>query len=372
MDIMKKTSWIILAVVIIILIISARSQNNGSQDASKGPIKIGALLSLTGGASAWGENAKKGIELATEELNAAGGINDRQVEMIYEDTASDPKQTVSVFQKSVNVDRVTAIIGPLNQTETASVISLIEQTKTPSVAPGFLPIQDRKDVSNPLLVWADAESEAARLADYVYGQGVRKIGIIGTVDAWEQTITKAFDARFKELGGTVTALEIVQPDVADMKLSVTKVLASKPDAIYLGTYYQFVNSTKEISNLGFKGKLFGIEVDDYLAGETAKWTSGLQFIAPDYYSADFIKEFTDKYGMTPGMPAGQSYDAANILFSILKENQSKEDILMAMKDFKQYEGASGKLMITPDGRTHLPVAIFQLDGGKVSKVESLK
>lgn len=366
----KKIGGILIIVIVIIGVFLALDFDREPQ--KDGPVKIASLLSLTGGASAWGENAKKGIELAVEEINGQGGINGVQVEMIYEDTASEPKRTVSVFQHAFDIEEVTAIIGPLNQTETAAVIPLIEQASIPVIAPGFLPLQDRKDLNNPVFVWTDAESEAGLLAEYVYNQGVRKVGVIGTLDSWEQTITNAFVDRFKALGGNVTALEIVQPSVSDMKLPVTKVLATKPEAVYFGTYYQFVHSTKEVHNLDFKGKLFGIEIDDYLAGETSQWTEGLQFIAPDYYSSDFINKFTEKYTMAPGMPAGQAYDAANILFSFLKKSTDKKDILQAMKNFKEYKGVSGEFTISSDGRSHLPLAIFQLNGGKVDKTQSLR
>ena len=344
--------------------------DHDSTPADSEPIKIGALLSLTGGASAWGENAQKGIALATEEINKNGGINGKQVEIIYEDTASDPKVAVSAFQKVTSFDRVDAIIGPLNQTETASVISLIDQTKIPTIAPGFLPLQNRTNINNPLLIWTDAETEAGRLAQYVYDQGIRSVGVIGTLDAWENTVTMGFVNNFRALGGSITDLEQVQPTADDMKLPVTKILATKPQAIYLGTYYQFVNSLKEISNQGYKGKLYGIEVDDYLAGETAQWSNGLQFISPDYYTTAFIDDFKAKYATEPGIPAGQSYDAAKILFSLIGETQN--DTLEAMKKFKQYDGVSGELRISAEGRTYLPTALFQINNGKISRVESLK
>ncbi len=367
---MKRAIWIAAGVLLLIAVIALVGHNSKSQTTSNQTIKIGALLSLTGGASAWGENAQKGIALAVEEANKNGGVNGRQVEIIYEDTASDPKISVSAFQKVTSLDHVDAIIGPLNQTETASVISLIDQSNIPTVAPGFLPLRDRKNINNPLFIWTDAETESGRLAQYVFDQGIRKVGVIGTLDAWEETVTNGFVEKFKALGGTITDLEKVQPTADDMRLPVTKVLATKPEAIYLGTYYEFVNSLKEISNQGYKGKLFGIEVDDYLAGETSKWSSGLQFIAPDYYSSNFIDIYKNKYSMPPGIPAGQSYDATKILFSLLKEKQS--DTLTAMKNFKQYSGVSGELRISPEGRTYLPTALFQIDAGKISRVKPLK
>lgn len=367
---MKKT--LLSLIVILIIIVGYSILNYKQKPQTNEPIKIAALLSLTGTGSAWGENAKKGIELATEEINNTGGINGRKIQIIYEDTAGDSKKAVSAYQLSTSINKVSAIIGPLTQNELTSIIPLINNDNIPVVAPDYIPLQNRKNLSNPILVWTDAESEAQQLAEYVYSQGSRKVGVIGTLDSWEQTVTNAFVDKFKALGGVVTDVEVVQPSASDMKLPVTKILATKPDAIYFGTYYQFVNSSKEVHNLGFKGKLYGIEVDDYLAGETSQWNDGLQFIAPDYYAGDFINKFTDKYGVVPGMPAGQSYDSANILFSFLKKSTDQKEILHAMKDFKEYEGVSGKITITSDGRSHLPLSIFKLNMGKISKVESLK
>jgi branched-chain amino acid transport system substrate-binding protein len=365
----KKIGIILVILAVIILVVVVNSSRIGNNK-STSTIKIGALLSLSGGASAWGENAKNGISLAVDEINNEGGINGKRVEVVYEDTASDPKTAVSAFQKVTSLDNVEAIIGPLNQTEVASVISIIDKTNIPTIVPGFLPLRDRKNINNPLFVWTDAETEAGRLAQYVYDQGVRKVAIIGTLDAWEETVTDSFAVKFTSLGGTVTDLEKVQPTANDMKLSVAKILANKPEAIYLGTYYQFVNSLKEISNQGYKGKLLSIEVDDYLAGETSTWSNDLQFIAPDYYSSNFVDIYKNKFGMAPGIPVGQSYDAMKILSLLLKEKRN--DTLIAMKDFKKYNGVSGELTITEDGRTNLPTALFQVNNGKISRIKELR
>lgn len=367
---MKKTLTIL---IILAAIIGGYFLLNKSQEPkSNEPVKVGALLSLTGGASAWGENAKKGIELAVEEINGSGGINGRSLEIVYSDTASDPKRAISAYQEVTTINKVEAIIGPLNQTETAPVIPLIHNSQIPTVAPGFIPLQNRVDLYNPIFVWTDADIEAGRLAQYVYDQGVRKVGVIGTLDAWENTVTTSFVNKFKEIGGEVSALEIVQPSSSDMKLPVTKIIAAKPDAIYLGTYYQFVNSVKEISNFGYKGKIYGIEVDDYLAGETAKWSNGLRFIAPDYYTSDFIAKFNNKYGVAPGLPAGQSYDATKILATFLKEGENQGEILELMKKFNNYDGVSGELTISADGRTHLSLAMFEIKDGKINRISGLK
>ena len=363
---MKKLIWIV-----IILVIVGAVWLSGGEKTEAEPIKIGALLSLSGDASAWGENAQRAIQLATEKVNEQGGIDGRKVEIIYEDTGGDPKRAVSGFQKLTSIDQVTAIIGPLNQTEDVAVMPLIKQIGIPTIVPGYVPLQNRADLSNPLLVWMDAEVEAGRLAEHVFNQGTRTVGVIGTLDSWESTVTKGFSEKFKSLGGTVTVEEIIQPQAAEARSSVTKILATKPQAVYLGTYYQFINSTKALSDLGYKGKVFSIEVDNYLAGETSGWTSGLQFIAPDYYQDVFVNMFETRFGQAPGLPAGQAYDATNVLFSFLDQGVNREKIVEAMKKFNGYEGVSGKLQIAPDGRTSLPTALFELQDGKVIRLNTL-
>jgi branched-chain amino acid transport system substrate-binding protein len=358
---MKKTTiWILLALALIVVTVSIDKSNSSKQVSDQKTIKVGALLALTGDAAAWGENSKKAIQLATDQINKKGGINGKQVEMIYEDTAGDSKKAVSAFQLVTSIGHVTAVLGPLNQNEGVSVMPLVTPSGTPTIIPGYVPLQNRSNLANPLLIWTDAELEAGQMAQYVFDQGIRTVGVVGTLDAWENTVTNAFAEKFKALGGTVTDEEIVQPTTSEMKLPITKIVASKPQAVYMGTYYQFVNSTKELKNLGYKGKLYGIEVDDYLASQTSGWAQGLQFIAPDFYVGDFVKTFTDTYGIKPGLPAGQSYDAANILFSFLTKSEKQSDILDMMKGFTAYKGVSGQLEVLPDGRTQLPTAIFEM------------
>lgn len=364
-----------LAVISLILLMGMVYFLNGKEKQTEsGPIKISALLSLTGDASAWGENSKKGIQIAVDEINAQGGIHGRRIEVNYQDTAADAKKAVSAYQAAVNIDHADAIIGPLQQNEGVSVISLIDQLKTPTVIPGFIPLKDRKDTSNPLIIWMDAEVEAEQIAEKLFSEGIKTVAVISSQDIWESTVSDAFTEKFKKLGGTITIQEKVLTNAADVKLSIVKMLATKPDAIFLGTYYQFVHATKELHNLGYTGKLYGIEVDDYLANETYGWSKGIKFISPDLYTGEFTKKFESLYGTKPGLPAGQSYDAAHILFSILRENGTdKQRVLQAMRDFKSHEGVSGALKILPDGRTSLPTAIFEIgEKGVITKVEDVK
>lgn len=363
---MKKLFWFLTAIIVIAVALFFfrgrwSPQNNES-------IKIGAMLVLSGDGAAWGENARKSIDLAVQEVNEVGGINGRKIAIIYEDTEGDAKKAVSAYQKLFSLDHVDAIIGPLFQTEVGAVAPLIAKEGVPVVAPSYANLVSRPVSYNPLLIWMDATVEAERMADYIYKQGMRIVSVVGTKDAWESEVSNAFVARFTSLGGRIVFKELVQSDVRDVRLTITKAVKSNPDAIFLGTYFQFIPSLKRIHELVYKGKLYSIEVDAYLAGETKGISDGLQFIAPDFYTSEFQNKFQKKYAENAGIPAGQTYDAMNILISLLKNNSTREAMLLAMSHFQSYNGVSGKIEVTPDKHTLLPTAIFELRGGNISKV----
>lgn len=261
---MSKNSKILVGIAITAVVLWGGLAAYRNREASvPGTIKIGVLYIASGDGAAWGESAKRGIDLAIEEFRA--GSREMEVEVVYEDTGGEAKRAVSAYQKLVNVDQADVILGPLFQTEVAVVAPLVVQGTIPVIAPSYAPIKNRPDPRNPLLIWMDATVEAQRMAEYVYTQGIRRIGILGTKDPWENEVSDAFAEKLTSLGGTVVAREIIQQDSADTKLPITKIVNAKPDALFLGTYYQFVSGLKTAKDMRFNGKIYGIEVDSYLA-----------------------------------------------------------------------------------------------------------
>ena len=298
---MKNLIWLVVILVIIGGGAWWFSQTPETPPAASEPIKIGALLTLTGEGQALGENAKKGIELAVEEFRIKSGT---PIEIIFEDTHSEPKTAITAYRKLVDLDRVSVIVGPLMQSEASALAPIVAADNFPIISPAYAPLANRPDPRNPLFVWMNPQMEAEQAATYVYSTGKRRIGIIGTKDNWENEVSEAFAVKFQELGGQVVAKEIVQPDITDNRLSVTKILANNPDSIFLGTYYQFVNSLKALRDFNYRSSIYSIEVDQYLADQTKSSSDGLKFIAPDFYTSDFVDRFVAKYNIKPGIPTG--------------------------------------------------------------------
>lgn len=330
-------------------------------------IKIGVLGIASGDGAAWGESARRGINLAVEEFKKENSMI--AIEVVYEDTGGDPKRAVTSYQKLISIDRADVIIGPLFQSEVAAIAPLVAKDGVPVVALSYAPLQNRPNLRNPLVIWMDATIEAQRIAEYVYDQGARTAGVLGTKDNWENEVSNAFADKFQSLGGTIFNKEIVQSDSVDTKLPITRILSQKPEAIFLGTYYQFVSGLKTLKNLRFPGKVYSIEVDSYLADQTKAYSSGLRFIGPDFYVGDFMNKFEARFGQKPGIPAGQSYDVANILLSFIRKSRNAQDILQMMRDFKEYKGVSGTITVTDDNKVLFPTAIFEIQNGQVVKIQ---
>src|SRR5271156_2482047 len=98
--------------------------------AAKEPIAIGYLPALTGPSSSTGIGINRGVQLAVQEINAAGGIDGRQIELIVRDTQSDPTKAVNGAAELTRGSKVSVVFGPLNSGEALAVVPLLARTKT--------------------------------------------------------------------------------------------------------------------------------------------------------------------------------------------------------------------------------------------------
>lgn len=369
---MTKSAKLVIGIIVLAVVVIGGyllwQNQKPKEQISKEPIKIGALLILSGDFAKYGERSKHAIEVAVEAFNQ-NLENKNKVEVLYEDTQADAKTAVLAYEKLKNIDKVRAIIGPLLQVEAAAITPLIVKDKVPvfSVAP--VPIQNRSTVINPLVVWPDPTLESEQMAEYVFTQGVKNIAVMGTQDSWENEVSDAFSRKFESLGGKVIDKEIVLQDSKDTRLSITRVLAKNPEAVFLGTYYKFYFFLKTLKEMGYKGKLYSIEIDTYLADQTKTFHNGLQFISPDFYTPDFTQKFEEKYKEKPSLPAGQTYDATSILLSILKRTTNPEEILSEMANLKKWDGVSGEINFTDTHRAIFPLSIFELRNGEINRIK---
>lgn len=366
-----RKNIIILIIMILGLILIGFVANNAPlfSVTDKSVIKIGAILTLSGEGASWGETSKNAIDLAITKINKTEGIHGKKIKIIYEDSSGDPIKTINAYKKLKDIDNVVAIIGPNMAYEVSAIAPLAANDNFPIITPSYANESTRINKKNPLLIWLDPYLESKELAKYIYDNGIKYIAVISTNDQWETEISNSFIYWFKESGGKIITHQKVNYDDKEIKTTITQLIKDNPEAVFVGTYYQFTNITKILKELNYKGVIYSAEVDDYLADQTKNYVNYLEFISSDKYSDDFVFEYEQTYRKQISIPAGQTYDTTNILLEIIKSCNSKVNCIYDnLENFKAYSGVSGKISIDDENRTYIPTAIYSLQRGKIMKI----
>ena len=300
------------------------------------PFVIGAMDALTGIAETYGNPLHQAKLLAVEEINAAGGIDGRMLELIVEDSKCSAQDGITAYRKLTDVDGVKIILGT---TCSGSML-------------GAAPLAEEDGV---ILLSASATSpDIATAGDYIFRTAINdlRLGIdIGNV-LWADgihtlaTITEATDyaegarrtsvAQFEKLGGSVVAAEGYASDVVDFRSQLTKLLNKNADALLLAAQGEVSGGTiiKQARELGYDGPIYSEIVPTApdalgIAGEAA---TGLKAIVPnpDLTSAagkEFLTNFKARYGVGASLPwfQGSAYDDVYIAAECLRQTKDDQD-----------------------------------------------
>jgi len=343
---MKK---IIISISLLLLILSAGCGNQKEAET----IKIGSILILTGEGAAWGNAARNGIDLAVEEINAAGGINGKPLEVVHEDDQSDAKKAISAFHKLTDLDGIDIIIGTTWSHTGIPLVQLADEKQILMISPS-LGMKEFNEGSKYLFnTWPHDYYLSQNLADYVYEKGHRKVAVIGAEQIWVKDQTTAFTKRFEELGGSVEVLVEPLPTSKDVYSNALKIKAAKDiDAIVSTTDGVLVGTlvAKELKTLGVDLPIYSITIDaDTLAAAQGAY-EGMQFLTYLTPTEEFEKKYEERFGMPIDIGADSAYDAVMLIAQAMRETGSTDTNVLQtyLNSIESYEGASGNL--TADGK----------------------
>jgi ABC-type branched-subunit amino acid transport system substrate-binding protein len=362
---MNKQLYIGLAVLAVVIgcVVLALHYNPQRKN---GAIRLGVIFPMSGDYTAYGGEARNGVELAAADFEAVHPGS--KVEVYYEDDQGQDKNVLGSYQKLSSIHGVDGMVAGLLITELQTIAGLANAEGMPVISPAALPKEERGKHANPLAMWPDPTLESEQMAQYAYDHGARNVAVLTTHDVWEQEISVGFANKFKAIGGSIVDQEVTLQNSKDVKVAVTKALATHPDAIFLGTYYKFFDYVKNARELGFKGTFYSLEVDANLAQQTKGLSDGTRFLSPNYFASDFVNRYTQKFGHVPVIPAGQAYDSAMLALKILSENPSKNDALKALGSVSEYDGVSGHITFSADHRATFPLNMFEIQSGEIKKI----
>ncbi|HET9653829.1 MAG TPA: ABC transporter substrate-binding protein [Kineosporiaceae bacterium] len=210
---------------------SSGGSSSGSGAADKGPIKIGAVVPLTGPYSPLGTGDKAAIEQEVKRINAAGGVLGRQLDVTVVDDKSDVTQSVTEYNKMAADKSYSAILSSSNASASAAVGPSAISTKTPTLA--LSPISAYSSGSNPyaFTVPATPEVYSAKMAEYFAAAGIKTLAIAyNGKDIYGKTGNESTKAAVAKNGINVVVDEPIDPGSTDFTPLIQKVKDAKPDA----------------------------------------------------------------------------------------------------------------------------------------------
>ncbi len=345
-----------------------------------GDIVIGSIMPLTGDGAAYGKPLSEQLMIAVDELNAAGGINGRMVNLKLEDGKCNPKDASTAATKLIDVDKVRVIIGGACSGETLGIAPIAERAQVILISPSATS-PDITDAGAYVFRTAPSDAFSGKVAaEKAIEMGFKKAAIIHETTDYSQGLRKVFDAVFTEKGSEVVVVESFASEDSDFKTQILKVKSANPDVIYIvpQTPAKGVLLIKQLKEQGLEQQLMTAEVllGEVVVKENGADMEGLIGVEPFFDEEGAIaKKALDMYREKHGDPAFGFFQAATrdafylVTDAIAKHGvddaEALKNELLATKD---WEGAVGKLTMDENGDPILTFSVKKVVNGELALV----
>lgn len=341
-------------------------------------IKIGVIAPLSGGSAKYGEDIKRGYDLAVEEINEKGGVRGTKIKLIYEDSEGKSEKAVAAAQKLIHKDKVIVILGALWSSPTLAVAPIAEKNKVVLLSSGSSSpkVTDAGDY-----IFRNEISDAygaAETAKLFFNNGFDRIAILYINNDFGIGFRDATQEVYKKLGGTVTTTETFEQDEKDFRTQLLKIKESNPNAVLTVSYKEAILILTQMKELGVKKQVLSTalfedpeiteKVGDLAEGVLYTYYGTFDPKSEDARIKDFMKKFKEKYGVDPEYYAPIGYDAVNILaLAIEKGGFEPEGIKNALYQIKDFPGLSGTTSFNENGDVMKPVILKTVKAGKFTR-----
>lgn len=357
----------------------------GGSQTNQNEILIGEYSSLTGTTATFGLSTHRGLLLAVEDANNAGGVLGKKIHLLTEDTQSKPEEAATAVTKLITRDKVKAIIGEVASSRSLAAAPICQANGIPMV-------------SN-----ASTNPEVTKKGDYIFRvcyidpfQGevmakftlnslkLKRVAILKDVkNDYSVGLAQFYDEAYKKLGGEVVATQAYSEGDTDFKAQLTALKAANPEAIVVPGYYtEAALVTKQARELNMAMPIIGGDGWDSnklleIGGEAMNntyFTTAYTADSPDTLVQKFVKRYREINNETPDAMAALGYDAGLILFDAIGRAGSTDgakirDALAATKDFS---GVTGLITIDNDRNARKPVVIIAPMNGKMTYKETIQ
>jgi branched-chain amino acid transport system substrate-binding protein len=346
------------------------------------PITIGAVLPLTGEAAHWGIPPRLGAEMAADEIDAAGGIGGRKLELVVADDRCSPAEGVAAFNKMMESSKPpVAVLGAVCSAVTLALAPVAESRKVVLISPASTSPKLSGAGEFIFRVVPSGSLRGKVLAEYLYGdRGLRNLAALYINNEGGIGGSSAFKARFTLLGGAVAIEEAYAPGTTDLRAQLSRIKAANTEGVLVGSYPpDTIAILSQAREMQLQQPLFftteAVQNPEVLreAGEAA---NGAVYILAASATGEAAERFTAayerKFGKKPELFAAEGYDVLRLIAQAIGAGSAKPPAGYSIRDFlrgvRDYAGASGKVTFDANGDVIKPYAIKTIEAGEPKMV----
>lgn len=333
-------------------------------------VKIAVASPFTGGAAAYGDNIKAGVTMKVDEVNAAGGIGGKKVEVVWMDEQCDPKEAATVAPRIAQDKSIVGVIGHLCSSAHLAALPTYVREGVPTISPTATNVtisEKNKDRQNKAWSFRNVyrdDFQGKFLANYVKDVlGLTRIAVFHENNDYGIGLKDAFVAEAKKIGLEVVGQEAYVKGANDFTPQLTKLRAANPDGLFISGYYnEGALIATQAGMLGMDIVKFGadgLDNVDYIS--LAKAAANNTYMTVPFLSdaagdeaKGFIEKFKAAYNRDLDWMSANAYDAAGLLLKAVAEagaDRAKIQAYLAGMDSKEkaYVGITGLTYFDANG-----------------------
>ncbi len=372
----KVYNWFRLPLALLATVAVVRAQE---------PIKVGEYASLTGKEASFGQSSHEGVTMALEEINAAGGVLGRKLELLTEDNQTKPGESATAVKKLISRDKVVALIGEVSSGRSLEAAPIAQQAKIPMIAPAATNPQVTAKGNYIFRVCFIDPFQGTVMAKFAQNDlHAHKVAIISSVsNAYSVGLAKFFRETFTANGGEVAAEQKYSEGDKDFRAQLTAVKAANVEGVFVPGYYtEAALIVRQARELGITVPFFGGDgwVADQLLEIGGSALNGCFYsthFSPENQTPivqEFVAKFKKRWGnQNPDAFAALGYDSAYVLVNAIKragttDGAKLRDAIAATKDFA---GVTGNTTINASRDATKPAAIIAIKDGKLEFLKTV-
>jgi branched-chain amino acid transport system substrate-binding protein len=349
----------------------------GGEKRAANAIVVGHVASMTGDTATFGRSADQGMRMAIEEINVAGGVLGKPIELITEDDRSVTEEARTAAQKLLQRDQVVALLGEVASSRSLAAAPEAQRARVPMISPGS---------TNPKVTEVGDYVFRACFIDPFQGAVMARFAVdelhakrVAILFDFKQDYSVGLADYFREtaqkLGAEIVADERYTSGDIEFRAQLTTIRAAKPDAIFVPGYYTELGLiAKQARELDIDVPLLGGDGWDSektieIGGDAVEG-----YFFSTHYAADsdsprvqaFVTEFTKRYGATPDAMAALGYDTARILADALGRAGATDGPALrnAIAATKAFDGVTGKISMDEHRNARKDAVVLKIEGGK--------